>query len=397
VDKNTGALPKVTEAEIGDILFSLLRTDTSNPPGGEKALALFIQNYLRDHGMPEEGIHLIRHSADRASLVVCLPGRNRDLTLGFAGHLDTVPSGNIADWHGNPFDPVQRDGMVYGRGAADMKGGLAAMIALCLSYLRRGPPPVNVHLFFTADEEAGGIGIRTIREAGWFENVSFLFVCEPTDGRPAVCEKGLAWYDFTVAGKGAHAAMPNEGLNAIELGYACLGGIKQKIQRLTKEHPLLGNNTFSITQMSGGIKINVIPDQACFSADIRLVPPADQDTVEEIFLAAAREYAEAYPGLSVRWKRRDYRTALETDSNHPAVAWLTGTCGKKPAGIYYFTDASLVIPYYPRLPFIIMGPGNPGECHRPNEKIAPPSIEQTAGRYYQFIETADPEWFRGSG
>jgi succinyl-diaminopimelate desuccinylase len=385
--------------EIEAILSSLVSINTSNPPGNEAALALFIRDFLCGQGAREEDFHLIQHSEERASMVFCLPGTNPTITLGFAGHLDTVPPGNIDGWRNDPFTPVQREGFVYGRGTADMKGGLTAMIGLCLRYIREGPPPVNLRFFFTADEEASGLGIQAVREAGWFETASFLVVCEPTDGHPGLCEKGIGWYDFKIRGKTSHASMPEAGVNALELGHEYLKAVSREIAALAEESPLLGRNTCSVTQCSAGVKINVIPDRADFSVDIRLVPQpgAGQEQVETILRAAAAGYERNYPGLFINWECRDRRPALESDAGHPAVAWLIRSCaedaGKQPVGIYYFTDASLVIPHYGTLPFIIMGPGKSAECHCPNEKIAPESIEELIVRYYCFAEALRPEWF----
>jgi succinyl-diaminopimelate desuccinylase len=230
--------------------------------------------------------------------------------------------------------------------------------------------------------------------------MSFLVVCEPTDGHPGICEKGLGWYDFTIRGKTSHASMPEEGINSLELGWEYLKEIKREIAALPGGNPLLGGNTCSVTQCSGGVKINVIPDQTDFSVDIRYVLrscPAGEG-MEDIFRDLAAEYERKYPGLSIRWNCRDRRAALESDTGRPAVAWFIRSraeeAGKQPKGLYYFTDASLVIPYYPALPFIILGPGCPGECHCPNEKIAVESIEESIECYCRFVEQARPEWFR---
>jgi succinyl-diaminopimelate desuccinylase len=94
--------------------------------------------------------------------------------MGFLGHLDTVPPGDLSNWFFDPFEPVKQEDFIYGRGASDMKSGISAIIALCLIYLRQGPPPVNISCFFTADEESDGIGIQAICEKGWFDSVMAL-------------------------------------------------------------------------------------------------------------------------------------------------------------------------------------------------------------------------------
>ncbi|MDR0599747.1 MAG: M20/M25/M40 family metallo-hydrolase [Treponema sp.] len=384
--------------ETAGLLSSLIGINTSNPPGNEAALAAFIQRYLTGEGAGAGAFRVVDHGGGRASLVLDLPGGNPGLTLGFAGHMDTVPPGERAEWRSDPFRAERREGFVHGRGAADMKGGLTAMILLARSYLRDGPPPVNLRFFFTADEEAAGMGAAALRDAGFFGDLAFLFICEPTGGHPGVCEKGIVWYDFTLQGRTSHASMPERGINALEAGFEYLAGVKEKIAALAAApHPLLGTNTCSVTLAQGGVKINVIPDRAAFSADIRCVPGTELPRVEAALDEAAGDLERRHPGLVITRTCRDRRPALEADVSHPAAAFMVDLCGKeagkKPLGLFYFTDASLVIPFYPRLPFMILGPGLPGECHCPNEKIAPGAIIEAAARYRQFVEAARGEWF----
>jgi succinyl-diaminopimelate desuccinylase len=388
--------PMVDAAEIRDIFFSLLRVNTANPPGNEAELALRIRNYLLGQGARAEDLRFVDHGGGRGSLVYRLGGRNPAFSVGFAGHLDTVPAGKLADWSSDPFEPLERDGLVYARGAADMKGGIAAMLALCVSWLRKGPPPVDLVCLFTADEESAGAGMKALCDAGLLENLSFLIVAEPTGLRPALSEKGLAWYDVTALGKTSHASMPGKGANALELGYAWLNRIKRRVVSAAGADPLLGKNTFSITQAQGGVKINVIPDQAVFALDIRLLPgkAPDWEGVETLFREEADRLGAAHPGFSAAWERRDCRAALQSDPRHPAVRRFLELSGNgKPIGVHYFTDASLVIPRYPKLPFVIFGPGDPGECHCPDEKIPLASIGEAAAQYYYFVDQLRTEWF----
>ena len=387
-----------TITEIETLLASLIGINTENPPGNEAALAGFIRDYLGREG--GGSFSLADHGQGRASMVLDIPGRNPARTIGFAGHLDTVPAGERADWLGDPFTAGRRDGFVYGRGAAAMKGGLAAMILLARLYLRAAAP-VNLRFIFTADEEAAGMGAAALRDAGWFRDLSFLVVCEPTGGYPVICEKGILWYDITVQGKTSHAAMPEQGINALETGYEYLAAVKGQIAALPVERSpaadLLGGNTCSVTLGSAGIKINMIPGQAAFSVDIRLVPGTGVERVEAVFDQTVREFERRYPGLIIRRHCRDRRAALETGTRHPAAAFFVNRCqedGKPPRGVYYFTDASIIIPACPNLPFIILGPGLPSECHSPNEKVAPESIVEAASRYHQFVEAVQDEWFR---
>jgi succinyl-diaminopimelate desuccinylase len=190
--------------------------------------------------------------------------------------------------------------------------------------------------------------------------------------------------------------MPEKGANAIELGHVWLDRIKQRVISASGEDPLLGKNTFSVTQARGGVKINVIPDHATFAVDIRLLPgdALDWDGVETLFREQADLFEASHPGFSAAWERRDCRAALKTDPGHGAVRWFLDRSGNgEPVGVYYFTDASLVIPRHSKLPFIILGPGDPAECHCPDEKIPLSSIGEAAEQYYCFVDQLKAEWF----
>ena len=116
--------------------------------------------------------------------------------------------------------------------------------------------------------------------------------------------------------------------------------------------------------------------------------------METLFREEADRFGAAHPGFSAVWERRDCRAALQTDPRHPAVRWCLERSGKgKPIGVYYFTDASLIIPRYPQLPFIIFGPGDPAECHCPDEKIPLASVGEAAAQYYCFVDQIETERF----
>ncbi len=379
-----------TEA-LGQILSELICVDTQNPPGNEEMLVEKILAMLARRGAPVKEPRILRHGGGRASLALCLPGKDETVRIGFAGHMDTVPAGSPDAWASPPLAPTARGGRIYGRGAADMKGGVAAMLAVYLHHAQN-PPPVTLEFFFTADEEAGGMGIAAMVEAGYFDGLSFLFVCEPTGCRPALREKGLAWFTFRFAGKTSHASLPSAGVNALELGFAYLTEAKNIIEPLFGEDNLLGQNTFSITMANGGVKVNMIADAAEFLVDLRLLPhPGGLRAVETELDALAASFEAVHPGLRIERTLQNHRHALQADETNPALQCVTRICAENnrtPCAVLYFTDASLVIPAHPALPFVVLGPGEAAECHCPNESIEPASIAEAVQVYCGFINQA---------
>lgn len=126
-----------TQETAAKILCRLIGTNTSNPPGNENDLVVVIQALLREAGVAESDLHVLPHGDNRSSLILCLKGEDTSSTIGFAGHMDTVPPGNAAEWHSSPFAATPLDGHMFGRGAADMKGGLVAMLSIACYYAAR--------------------------------------------------------------------------------------------------------------------------------------------------------------------------------------------------------------------------------------------------------------------
>ncbi len=371
------------------LLRRLVSVDTQNPPGNEQAMAELL---LRLMDPPKENYALIPCGPGRCSLLVTLPGRRRDKTVVLAGHMDTVPAGDPARWSDPPLAGVRHDSKMSGRGAVDMKGGLCAMIMLYLGYHTSGsPPPCTLRFLFTADEESDGAGIRAACESGLLDDSSFLLVCEPTANRAGLCEMGTLWYRFSVHGRSCHASMCHNGINALECGMALTRRILARFDSLPP-HPLLGKACAAVTRAKGGVKINIVPDFAEFEMDLRTVPIHGGTLIETenfVFRAIQRLTAEV-PGLSLKAECLTRRPELEASLSHPGVQCLmrameTLDMDPAPAGVRFFTDASIAVPML-HVPFAICGPGDPQQCHTANETADLPQIPQTADLYERFLD-----------
>lgn len=357
------------------VLQEFVRIDSTNPGGREADVADRILDLLSRHGAHVDDAQLerIEHGAGRSSMAITLPGRDESRVVGLAGHMDTVPTGDATAWSHGPLSADLTGTTVWGRGSTDMKGGDTAMLLTYLSYATRGErPPVTLRLYFTSDEESLGTGARSLESAGAFDDLSFLFVCEPTACRPGTCEKGCVWVSLEVTGQSSHASMPERGTNALELGFSCAMSAKHEIERMAEAHPLLGANTSTITLANGGTKTNMVPASARITADTRLVPATSVNAAEEAFRQAARRAEETHPGLAVRVSAENGREALEVPSDHTTVLLAQEACSvhgasPEPAGVLFYTDGSLVIPHHKGLPFLILGPGDPTQCHRTDE------------------------------
>lgn len=380
-----------TEEDAAECLARLLKVDTCNPPGGEEKLAAVIAGLLAEDSVPAKILPL---GGGRANLVAEISG-DGDETVGFFGHMDTVPTGDPAGWRFPPFAARRgEDGRVYGRGAADMRGGLAAMLMLCRHYAPgRRRPPVTLRFCFTADEESGGAGITALRDGGWLRGLTEAFICEPTDLRPGTREKGALWVQTHVGGRSSHASMPREGVNALESGIRFFTEIQKLVENIPSD-PLLGRSTCSLTRARAGDKINMIPAAADLAADLRYGPAADGGALKAAILAAAR--AAARPGgPTVETAFSNDRSALSADPESPMLrrlrrVYAAAGLAFEPVGIQFYTDASLFVPQT-GLPFVILGPGEQAQCHRTDESIDPGQIPRAFALYREYVETLGRE------
>ena len=167
--------------------------------------------------------------------------------------------------------------------------------------------------------------------------------------------------------------------------------LQESIEAFSKPHYILGKNTFSITEASSGIKINMIPNMASFSADIRIVPnsPGGNNGIINIINDITHYYNSLHDDLDIKTKIISNRESLEISSETKFIHDITESYKKlkieyKFGGINYFTDASLVIPYK-FIPFVILGPGNPRNCHITNEFIDLREIEKSLKIYIQYL------------
>lgn len=372
------------QLDLEQLLAKMIDIDTTNPPGNEADLADFLQTLY-----PDLSTQRFNHSDRRASLVLKIPGHNPHLNLAFMGHMDTVPIPDVEEWTHPPLQATVQDGYLYGRGAVDMKGGLASM-ALVIQHYRRRAPSVNLLFCFTADEEDQGIGVLSLMEAGVLDDLDFLIIPEPTDEHLALSEKGALWLEIAVGGIAAHASQPDKGINALELLLELVESIKAYYPP-DRQHDPLGVPTLSLTCLAGGNKTNVLPSSAIGTLDIRSIPGIHHDQVVDKALKKATTLEAKHMGSRIEIRVLNNRPAIETDPCHPLVRKLQDAAdinGLPPEikGMSYYTDASQIIPRL-GMPFAILGPGYEGLAHQKDERVKIQSVRRVAQTFIDFVES----------
>ncbi len=370
-----------SEQSAKAILEQLIRIRTTQPSGDEKDAVLFLQDLFAPWmaaGAPGEYARaestIVDHGNNRASMILTLPGKDRSRSVAVCGHLDTVGVSESDSWQHAPFAAWFDGGRMYGRGAADMKGGVTGMVLAALRLMEEGfRPETDIRFCFTADEEVGGTGAKALCDGGFLDSVSELVVVKPTDGRIGVTEKGALWLRIRAHGSNAHAAMPDRGVNALEQTAALARNIATRLRKEGK-YPLLGPSTCVLTSLHGGIYPNVVPDYAEASLDIRTSPGVGHGRLLEQIDAMIREQEAKNRPLRMEMEVRVDRPALGMDEEAPLIRRFREIHRKlklpwETAGINYFTDASVFVPKL-GVPFVILGPGEERFFHQPDEYVA---------------------------
>lgn len=372
----------VQEAEVMRFCQELVRIKSVNPPGDELLVAEYVASILKKAGLEVE---LISHSTTRASVLARLRSSRKIPALLFNGHLDTVPVGT-EKWIHDPFEAEIAEGRIWGRGTADMKGGLAAlMVAVKTLAEVRASLRGDLILAATAGEETDSLGATSIATRPDLGPVQAVVIPEPSSNDIYVAEKGALWLELSTQGKTAHGSMPDLGQNAIMMMVTLVNEL-QSLVIPYKEHPLLGGFTQSVNTITGGVKTNVVPDGCSVTVDMRTVPGQDHRgivrQIEDLIVSLSRRM----PGFKALVRVINDRIPLETSPEEPvvqnfaqAVAEITGE-RPVPKGVCYYTDAVAFVPTL-KIPMIICGPGDARLAHQPNECVEVSKLVQAAQIY----------------
>jgi succinyl-diaminopimelate desuccinylase len=353
------------------LLKGFVRLETVNPPGNEMKSAEFLAEELRSYGLEPEIWDL---GSGHANVTVRLAGDGRSPALVFNGHMDVVPVGQ-APWRHSPFGGEIVGGRLYGRGASDMKAGVAAML-VATGALAVKKPRLRGDLLFSAvaDEESGGSGARRLLTDGFLKNAGAVVIGEPTDFKVYTAEKGLVWVDIETRGKTAHGAMPHLGRNAIVDMHEVIREI-EGIEPLVGSDSHNGKTTINVGTIKGGVSPNVVPDSCTVALDIRLPAGLGPDPIIRQLELAVERAATRRPGLEATIKRRGNRTPVATPSSARIVELSLDLC-RELLGLDqkalptpgYATDASILC-RDGKVPFVIMGPGHEEMAHKPDEYV----------------------------
>jgi len=394
-------MPIISEEEKVKILSDVIAIKSVND--NELSVCEYLQKLLSQYNI-ESTIEKINES--RANLIAEI-GEGKPV-LAFSGHMDVVSEGNSENWKYDPFEMTEEDGKLYGRGTADMKSGLVAMVIAMIeinnaNLLQKG----TIRLLATAGEEMEQKGSAQLYSNGYMDDVDALIIAEPSESMIAYAHKGSMNFRVTSRGKSSHSSAPFMGQNAIKplievirevenefnhvlkdvefkvLDFSSLSDKVKKEFNIEISSESLGSAILTNTIIQGGNQVNSIPEHAVAEFNARTLPEFDNDKMKQLFNKIIEKH------------NKEGNLSLDIDLDLPSVATnennrlvtLTKKHGENHLNMNLLvaptmgvTDASnLLKDKDENFPFVMFGPGNPSLAHQTNEYV-----EQE--KYITFIE-----------
>lgn len=400
------------------ILKDLISFRTVN--GNEHLVTKYIHDLLAQHNIQSK---YVKYAEGRDNLVSEFDTGKPGPVLGFSGHADVVHEGALSTWTTPPFEPNIRDGRLYGRGAADMKGGLAGLtIAFITLVESHAVKSGKLRLYVTMGEEVGELGSKLLADKGYVDDLDAIVIGEPSgvskqrlnsyvdsggakftpelakqlhqisddDKAPEqhfifFAHKGWLMYKVTAHGKAAHSSMPKMGINAIDMLVNYYLKEKQFYQSIKASDPILGETVYAPTIIEGGKQINSIPDKATLQVKIRTIPEFNNQTIIQKLHEMIADLNKQ-PGYNLSIDIRSKRPVI----NHPGskiidIAQKAGahhlheSLDLPTVGVSLGTDASEYTRVNPKMDVVVLGPGNT-TSHQHDEYI-------DLNTYYNMIDT----------
>jgi acetylornithine deacetylase len=369
--------PSYSAAEL---LSRLVHFDTTSHKSN-LALIAFVEDYLAQHGVES---HLVPSAdAAKASLYASI-GPTGMPGVALSGHTDVVPVEGQT-WSSDPFVLTERDHRFYGRGAADMKGFLACVLAAVPDFLKR-KLAVPISIVFSYDEEVGCIGVRPlIAEIGrHFVTPRMVIVGEPTSMSVVDAHKGPVRWHVEIKGRAAHSSMAPLGVNAISIAGKLLQELA-RIERELKAAPRVERfdppyATLQVTRIDGGTATNIVPVYCRFDFDVRALPGVDVDAIDRRIRAYADrecvpEMRRVAPESGIDISVANQVPPFAAGTNSEAVALALRLAGHNEThAVSYATEAGLF--QEAGSPSVVIGPGDIAQAHAADEFIAKDQLDK---------------------
>ena len=370
--------PPVTAAK--ELLARLVAFDTTSHNSNIPLIG-FVEDYLKGHGV--DSVRVPTADGQKASLFATIgPAGTGGIAL--SGHTDVVPVTGQS-WDTDPFTLTERGGRLYGRGACDMKGYLACVLAMVPEFAARDLT-TPIHIAFSYDEEVGCTGVRPmVAELGrTLPLPRMVFVGEPTTMAVVDAHKGPMRWTVEVTGKASHSALPHLGVNAVTYAGLLLGElarIEEELKRLELDPRFDPPYTsLQVTQIAGGNAANIVPAACWFGWEIRRLPGFDGMGLDRRVRSFAEECCtapmqRAAKGTGVSIDLTNEVPAFQADAASGAVPLALKLAEQNATfAVCYATEASLF--QGGGAPAVVCGPGDIAQAHTPNEFVDVAELEK---------------------
>jgi acetylornithine deacetylase len=373
---------------IRRLLADLIAFDTVSDRSNLSLIA-YIENYLASFGIT--GQRTLDDTGQKASLWATI-GPNDRQGIVLSGHTDVVPVAG-QNWTSSPFELVERDGRLYGRGTTDMKGFVAVCLAM-VPEIRRVDLTMPIHLAFSYDEEVGCVGVRPLLRELSFAPIRPLacFVGEPTQMQVVIGHKGKHAVRATFRGHACHSSLAPTGVNAVEYAAELITEIRGRATQLATQGRRdemydIAHTTLLTSIVQGGTALNIVPDHCAVEFEARGLGTNESKSVTDAIVAWARAEIEpamrrTEPGCGIDFEQILEYPALEMPPGHSLVTLAKQLAGRNShAKVSFGTEAGLFVSIA-GIPTVVIGPGSIEQAHKPDEYVKLSELLDCAG----FIE-----------
>ena len=379
--------------EVIKILEQLIAINSENPGACEEEIAGFISNTLARSGIEHE---IIRSGPKRANIIGSLHGENKR-TIIFNGHLDTKPAGE--GWDTDPFVPMTKDGRLYGLGASDMKGGIAAILAAILDISgERNKPKGTIQFQFVADEEMNSkYGTKYLIEHEYIKGEQFAIVAEPSNMKLVTRSLGNLWLTIKIQGKKSHAGFYWRGINAIHKATEIINELNIDIS--SKKYCDDDFSRFpavNIGYIKGGSHPGTVPDFCEMALDIRF---RNEDERKAFIDVVNNSVAKSCEGYNCKCTVENFggagMPAWNMNSPHLNVkeyikiierSYMIVTNDKIERSAFFGGSDAGILFLTAHIPTVIFGPGNLEQAHEPNEWVFVEDVIHASNIYKEIMK-----------
>ena len=357
------------------LLARLIAFDTTSTTSNLELID-FVRNLLDDHGIAAQLVH--NDDRTRANLYASI-GPDDVGGVMLSGHTDVVPTSGQS-WSSDPYQMHTGDELLTGRGACDMKGFIACVLA-ALPRIAEQPLKTPIHLAFSYDEEIGCVGARRLVEsmAGFEVKPRIGLIGEPTDMAMVLGHKGKVSYRVTVSGLSCHSAYISSGVNAVEYAADLIAYIRSMNARVQQQETdasySVPHSTFHVGNIQGGTALNIVPRECRFEFEIRNLPQQDLEALaheikhyaNDVLLSDMRS---RYPEADIRFEELSYYPGLHTDPASTVIAYTRAINPIDRFGdnVSFGTEAGLFDGL--GIDCLVCGPGSIEQAHKPDEFVA---------------------------